>query len=357
MTITNRIITPGMFIGKEGPDIISFGSGQPDLRPPFDIGDVFLNFNKFKYGNVGGEDELKSRLREYVKSEFGHGVEQDCIVITNGASEALDLALRRISLNPGGSKVLLTKPYYYSYPELVKINHMAPIYTDANIDLEDVKEKSETADAMIVNSPANPTGSTLEKSVLRAIQEITEDNGCVLISDEVYHSLTYETRHYSPKGDNVVTINSFSKTYSLCGYRVGYVFSHDADFMADISGIKAHSSMNTNLLSQKVALECLSVPKEHITRNREIFRMRRDYIYRRIKELNLEIEKPGGAFYVLPKVGDSMKMAEDLFFEHDVITYPGEWFGAEGYLRLSFALPVEKIDEGMRRIESYVDKL
>ena len=357
VTVTYRVISPGMFIGVEDADVVSFGSGQPDLAPPFDVGEVFLNFSRFKYGKVGGEDELKAKLRGYVKREFGHCVDEDCIMVTNGASEALDLVLRKVSLDPGRRRVLLTKPYYYSYPHLARINHMTPMYTDANIDLEDVKEKSGNCDVMIVNSPANPTGNVIEKSVLRGIQEITMDNGCVLISDEVYHSLSYGSEHYSPKGDNVVTINSFSKTYSLCGYRIGYVFCQNHGFMKDICEIKAHCSMNTNLLSQRVAVACLSVPKKHVVKNRKIFRRRRDHIYRRVKELGFEVEKPQGAFYILPKVGDSMSMARDLFFEHKVIVYPGEWFGAPGHVRLSFALPVEKIDEGMERIDEYVAKL
>ena len=357
VNVTHRVISPGMFIGTEDADVISFGSGQPDLAPPFDVSKVFLNFSKFKYGKICGEDELKNKLRGYVKREFGYDVSEECIAVTNGASEALDLALRMVSLRHDRKRVLLTKPCYYSYPHLARINHMMPVYTDAKINLEDVKEKSRNCDVMIVNSPANPTGDVIEKSVLRGIQEITEDNGCLLISDEVYHSLTYRGKHYSPKGDNVVTINSFSKTYSLCGYRIGYVFCQDMEFIRDICDIKAHTSMNTNLLSQRVAMECLCAPKKHVVRNREIFQRRRDYIYRRVKESGFEVEKPEGAFYILPKTGDSMRMARDLFFDHKVIVYPGEWFGCPGHIRLSFALPIDKIGEGMERICEYVAKL
>ncbi|MFH1432948.1 MAG: aminotransferase class I/II-fold pyridoxal phosphate-dependent enzyme [archaeon] len=354
MTIINSPIAPRLFIGKSGADIISFGSGQPDLLPPFDIKRVFLDYDRFKYGAVGGEDELKNELCKSIKNEFGHVISNDNIVVTNGASEALDLALRHVFTLTYRKKILLTKPYYYSYPELVKINRMEPIYTDDDIDLEDIKEKSKICSALIINSPANPTGKTIRKSVLRGIQEITEDNDCTLISDEVYHSLTYGAKHHSVKGDNVLTINSFSKTYSLCGYRIGYMFCHDADLMCKISDIKSHTSMNTSILSQKIAMECLKAPKEHIIRNREIFRKRRDHIYRRIIGLGLEVKKPDGAFYIMPRVKDSMKMSTELYYKHKVVTYPGDWFGAPGHVRLSFALDIEKIDEGIRRIESYL---
>lgn len=357
MAVTHRVITPGMFIGTEEPNLISFGSGQPDIAPPFKIGNIFQNFNKFKYGKVSGEDELKTRLRTYIKNNFHHSIEKNCIAITNGASEALDLTIRNLSLKIGRKKVLLTRPYYYSYPKLVKINRMAPVYTDSDIDLEDIKTKSKTCSAMIINSPQNPTGNVLKKTILRAIQQITEDNDCTLISDEVYHSLAYNTRHYSPQGENVITINSFSKTYSLCGHRIGYIYSTDADFMKEICEIKSHCSMNTSISSQKLALACLTVPEKHIIKNREIFRKRRNHIYRHLKKLNFEVEKPHGAFYIFPKVVGSMNMAKTLFFNHKVIVYPGDWFGSPGHIRMSFALSIEKINKGIERIENYTQTL
>ena len=208
---------------------------------------------------------------------------------------------------------------------------------------------------MIVNSPSNPTGAVEDKKTLNALQEITEDAGTFLLSDEVYNALVYEGKHYSPAGDNVITVNSFSKTFSLCGFRVGYLSCMDDNVVNNVVSQKTHTSMNTSLLSQAVAFETLKLPSRLIEKNRKIFKARRDLIYNRLLGLGLEVQKPEGAFYVMSKIDNPKKACFELYKNQNVIVYLGEWFGAPGTIRLSYPLELDKINEGIDRITSYLN--
>lgn len=345
-------ITPSTFIGVEGHGIISFGSGQPDLSPPENIFKILPTFNSFKYGLVQGQKHLREDLTTV------HRIPAENIVITNGASEALDICFSSI-LKPN-DKVLLTRPYYYSYPHLVSINKGIPVYTtlvDGKIDLSDFSDSIHGCKAVLINSPANPTGSVQTPESLKEIEKICNDLQIYLIFDEVYSNLIYEGEHYQPKGDFVININSFSKTFSMCGLRVGYLYSNNKNMIAKIIEQKTYKSMNTSILSQELAFEALQTPKSFIDQYLVIWRKRRNLIYSRLLELGLDLEKPAGAFYVFPKVKNPKEMVCDLYKNSKVITYLGEWFGAEDRIRLSYALEIPKIEEGLERIENYLKKI
>ena len=220
--------SPAVFIGKQGNGIISFGSGQPDLPPPREaIEDVNIR-NDLRYGLIQGEASLREALsKEYPAST------PESFVITNGASEALDLVFR--ALAPG--KVLVPRPYYYSYPHIIELGGMQPVYTDlidGRIDLDDFKKKIKDCKAVLINSPSNPTGRIEDVETLKAIEKITAELGVYVVSDEVYKDLIYERENYYIQGPHVVTINSFSKTYAMCGVRVGYMWSSDMSIIKKV---------------------------------------------------------------------------------------------------------------------------
>jgi aspartate aminotransferase len=148
----------------------------------------------------------------------------------------------------------------------------------------------------------------------------------------------------------VITINSFSKTYCMCGVRVGYLWSADKKVVEDVCEFKTHTSMNTNLVGQDMALSTLKAPKSYTAEQREIWRQRRDYIYKGLLDLGFDLWKPEGAFYVLPKCRNARKFVSTLYEKHKVITYLGEWFGAPDRIRLSYALDVKLMEEGLGRI-------
>ncbi|MFP3948497.1 MAG: pyridoxal phosphate-dependent aminotransferase [Gemmatimonadota bacterium] len=347
-------LSPSLFIGDERPNVISFGSGQPDLSPPPEAYKVLPDYRAFKYGLIQGMERLRRALAlQYPDSTA------DSFVVTNGASEALDLALRVVARKdgPGEKKVLMTRPYYYSYPYTADFAGMEAVYTDTVeglIDIDDFERKVQDCRAVIINSPSNPTGRVESIETLKKIEEITTELGTYVLSDEVYKDLIYERENYLIKGPHVVTINSFSKTYAMCGFRVGYLWSLDDEVVEDVIAMKTHTSMNTNILGQEMALAAMSAPPSFIEEQLEIWRQRRDLIYTGLTDLGFELWKPEGAFYVMPRVERPRDFVWNLYERYEVITYLGEWFGAPNRVRLSYALDVEKIEEGLDRIDRYM---
>lgn len=347
-----KISSPSAFIGMDGNGIVSFGSGQPDLPPPREIFENIGIERAFKYGLIKGD----LPLREALAKEYENAKAED-FVITNGASEALDLVFRAIHKIHGKCKVLLCQPYYYSYPPIVEYAGLVPVYTqlkDGRIDLEDFKKKVRGVKAILINSPSNPTGRVEDMGTLREIEKITAKLGAYVISDEVYKDLIYERENYIIKGHHVVTINSFSKTYAMCGLRIGYLWSSDEKIVQGTVDLKVHTSMNTNSLGQEMALRAMNVPSSFIEKQTAIWKERRDIIYKGLLDLGFSLWKPEGAFYVLPKIKNSSRVVSDLFYEHNVIVYDGAWFGAPNRIRLSYALDVPQIKEGLARIKQYL---
>ena len=349
-------LSPALFIGVVGKGIISFGSGQPDLPPPKRVFKALDRYKYFKYGLIQGQ----LNLREALAKQYP-GSTADSFVITNGASEAIDLTLRALSKigSKEKNRVLLTKPYYYSYPHIVKAANMRPVYTDlidGQINLDDFKKKIKGCKAVIVNSPSNPTGRVESPETLKRIKKLTRDLGVYVLTDEVYKDLVYVKENYLIRGPNVIVIDSFSKTYAMCGLRIGYLWSLDKEVVNKITEIKTHTSMNTNILGQEMAYEATQVPRSFINQQLKIWKERRDLIYEGMLSMNLDLWKPEGAFYVLPKIKNSEDFAWNMFKRYKVITYPGEWFGAKDRVRFSYALDVSKIKEGLKRVRKYLKK-
>lgn len=348
-------LSPAMFIGVHGKGIISFGSGQPDLPPPDAVYKILPHYSDFKYGLVQGQANLRNELAlQYPDSTA------DSFVVTNGASEALDLILRVIQREGGKSnKVLLAAPYYYSYPYIIRYAGLEPVYTQTNsgrIDIEDFAEKAKDCCAVIINSPSNPTGRCETVETLKEIEAITSKLGVYVLSDEVYKDLMYVRENYLIRGPHVITINSFSKTYAMCGFRVGYLWSSDQSLVNRVIDIKTHTSMNTNILGQEMAYEAMKVPASFNRKQLVIWEERRDMIYNGMVDLGLDLWKPEGAFYVMPKIDNPLDFVWDMYTEHNVISYLGEWFGAPDRVRFSYALDVEKIEEGLDRMKKYLQK-
>ena len=355
MQVRERL-TPATFIGVRGGDIISFGSGQPDLPPPPEAFRVLTGYRDFKYGLISGSAELREAL-----SPIYPGSTPDSFVVTNGASEALDLALRHIGRTCPADRrrVLMARPYYYSYPPAVRYAGLEPVYTDTVdgcIDIEDFADKVGDCAAVLINSPANPTGRVQPVETLQRIEELTRDLGVYLLSDAVYKDLIYVSETHAFAGPHVVTIDSFSKTYAMCGFRVGYLWSEDTEFVQGVVEMKTHTSMNTSILGQQMALAALSAPPSYVEDQLVIWRERRDLIYAGLSDLGLDLWKPEGAFYVLPKVDDPYGFVSEMFERHQVITYLGEWFGAPDRVRLSYALDADKIEAGLERIGTYLSR-
>jgi aspartate/methionine/tyrosine aminotransferase len=351
-----RIESPAFFIGKgtDGSgDLISFGSGQPDLPPPPATFKVLEHFKSFKYGLVQGE----LPLREALAKEYPHAQPED-FVITNGASEALDLALRAIAKDAPGSKVLLPRPYYYSYPHNVALAWLIPVYTDlkrGKIDFNDFKQRALECRAVLINSPSNPTGTVQEVETLKEIETFCEEKGIFIISDEVYKDLIYVRGNYLLHGKRVITVDSFSKSYSMCGLRVGYIYTKNRQIIEDVVEMKSHTSMNTSLVGQAMALAAMGERELYVAEHQKIWKERRSIMYQGMKDLGLDVWEPEGAFYILPKLKNPDRAMHDLYYNYQIITYNGEWFGAPDRLRFSYALDTAKIEEGLKRVKKFLE--
>lgn len=347
-----KLKSPADFIGKQGPGVISFGSGQPDLPPPKEAFEGIDLKRDLRYGLIQGE----LKLREALTYEYP-GSTAENFVITNGASEALDLIFRSWGK---GQKVLLPRPYYYSYLPIIEMAGMVPVFTDlveGRIDLGDFHKKIKGCKAVLINSPSNPTGCVEAIETLKEIQKVTQQLGVYVVSDEVYKDLIYERENYHIEGNHVITINSFSKTYCMCGLRVGYLWSADKKIVEDVCEIKTHSSMNTNLIGQDMALAAMKTPREYIQKEQQIWRQRRDLIFKGLTDLGFDLWKPEGAFYVLPKCKNAREFLTVLYQDYKVITYLGEWFGAPDRIRLSYALDIKQIEEGLSRIKDAMKRV
>jgi aspartate aminotransferase len=349
-----QIAGPAFFIGKgtsQDGDLISFGSGQPDLPPPPSAYAVLESYRGFKYGLVQGE----TTLREAIAKEYPSASPEE-IVVTNGASEAIDLVLRAIS-TPGG-RVALPRPYYYSYPHNVTLAGMTPVFydlEDGKINFDTFEKAVQGCRAVMINSPSNPTGTVQEVETLRRIEELCNSLGIYVISDEVYKDLIYVRENYLLKGKRVVTVNSFSKTYAMCGLRLGYFHSLDRELVEKVIDMKSHTSMNTSIASQAMGLAAMSERATYVSSHVPIWEKRRDTIYAGLVDLGLELWKPEGAFYVLPKIKNSTRAMHDLYYNYQMITYDGVWFGAPDRLRLSYALDEAKIKTGLARFKKFLE--
>lgn len=348
-----EITSPAFFIGKgaEEGTTISFGSGQPDLPPPSAAYAVLQKYRGFKYGLVQGE----TMLREAIAREYPNATAEQ-IVVTNGASEAIDLVLRAISV-PGG-KVALPRPYYYSYPHNVELAGMTPVYydlEDGKIDFDVFEKAVQGCRAVLINSPSNPTGTVQEVGTLKRVETLCDSLGIYVLSDEVYKDLIYVRENYLLSGRRVVTVNSFSKTYAMCGFRLGYFHTPDQKLVDDVVEMKSHTSMNTSIASQAMGLAAMGERDAYVAAHVPIWEQRRDIIFKGLCDLGLELWKPEGAFYVLPKFKDPTRAMHDLYYNYDVITYDGTWFGAPKRLRFSYALDIPKIEEGLKRLGKFLE--
>ncbi len=348
-----EITSPSFFIGQQQHGLISFGSGQPDLPPPQGVFDALNEYTGFKYGPVQGDVRLRSALaKEYP------GARAEDIVITNGASEALDLTLRAIRRLTDRSRVVLPKPYYYSYPPVIRYAGFEADMlelAEGRINPTLLPEHMHAAAAMLINSPSNPTGRVEAIETLKIIERSALNERAWIISDEVYKDIIYERENYVMSGPHVVTINSFSKTFGMCGIRVGYCYSRDTKLIAEIVEMKTHTSMNTSIVAQEMALAATRTPRAHILAQANIWKARRDRMVAGLRGLGLSLWEPEGAFYVLPEFPNADQAVEDLYYDHHVIVYNGAWFGAPGRIRLSYALDIPMIDEGLGRIGAYLE--
>lgn len=376
-SITLAITAKAKKMKAEGVDVVSFGAGEPDFNTPKFIRDAAIDAmeaGKTGYTPASGLLDLKNAVCEKLKRDNNLDYKAENIVVSNGAKHSLFNVLQAIC-NPG-DEVIVPVPFWVSYPELVKLAEATPIlvHTKEENSFKYTKEEllkniNENTKAIILNSPNNPTGSVYTKEELQEIAQIAVDNNIYIISDEIYEKLIYEGEHVSIASLNdeikelTIVVNGMSKAYAMTGWRIGYIAAKK-EITTIINNVQSHATSNPNTMAQYGSIAALRGDETPIKDMVKAFDERRKFMVERINSIdNLSCTTPEGAFYVMvniskikgmtlegSKINNSMDFANYLLETCKVAVIPGIAFGADDYIRLSYATSLDIIKEGLNRI-------
>lgn len=359
-------------------DAISLGVGEPDFKTPYLIRDAAINSlvdGETQYTANRGLIELRREISLYLRERYGISYQpEDEILVTIGASEAIDLVLR--ALVSEGDEVLVPDPSYVSYAPGVVFagGNAVPVETNQDDDFRlkpDILEKAITkrTKLLILPYPNNPTGAIMEKDDLEAVAEIVRKHDLLVISDEIYSELVYDGRQHvsfaSIDGmyDRTITINGFSKAFAMTGWRVGYACGA-AEIISVMNKIHQYAIMCAPRQGQVAAAAALKIGMEtgyeSVVSMRESYDRRRRLMLSAFREMGLECFEPYGAFYVFPSIRRTGMSSEEfcsrLLQEKDVAAVPGNAFGpsGEGHIRCCYATAVDKINIALERMADFV---
>lgn len=374
-SLTLAITAKAKRMAKEGIDVVSFAAGEPDFDTPLNIKMAAINAIKegfTKYTPSSGMQELKDAVSAKLRDENMLVYPSSSISISCGAKHSLYNIFQAVTEE--GDEVIIPSPYWLSYPEMVRLSGARPVFVETtqkdNFKLRaDALEKAITdrTRAVIINSPSNPTGMLYGENELKEIADIALSRKILVISDEIYEHLIYDRKKHvsiASLGDDIksrtLIVNGVSKSYSMTGWRIGYV-AGDAEVISAINKIQSHSTSNPASISQRAALEAIQGSQESVEKMSLEFETRRDYLCTRVDRIKgLSAIKPSGAFYVfcnIEKTGiDSVTMANRLLDEIKVAVIPGKPFGSDKHIRLSFASNIENLMKGMDRIERWAEE-
>jgi aspartate aminotransferase len=369
----------------EGIDVVGFGAGEPDFDTPQHIKDAAIRAlmeGCTKYTPVGGTDELKDAICQRVLADHGLQYGRSEVIVSCGAKHALYNAA--MALFQPEDEVLLPAPYWVSYPDILTLAGAKPVIlpTSEEVSFKVTPDKIREAitprtRALILNSPSNPTGAIYVMHELEEIARIMQDTGILVISDDIYNKLVFHDIRLTSLAslgpflkDQTLIVNGVSKAYAMTGWRIGYALGPE-ELISSMTKIQGQSTSNPNSVAQKAAIEAVTGPQGCVSQMVQEFDRRRRFMVYQLNEMEgISCYDPGGAFYVFPRVdayfgrkaGDrtiksATDLAEYLLKESRVAVVPGEPFGSERHLRLSFAVSMEEIEEGLNRIEAGLAKL
>jgi len=369
----------------DGIDVVSFGAGEPDFDTPQFIKDAAiqsLNAGFTKYTPSSGTPDLKQAICDKLLSENGIAYEKSNIIVSLGAKHSIYNAVLA-TVDPG-DEVIIPAPYWVSYPEIVKMAGGIPVYietdestgftasVEAILDVVTPKTKM-----LILNSPSNPTGGVYSPQQLRDIAALAVNRQFLVLSDEIYEKIIYDGRKHvsiASLGEDIkkitITVNGMSKAFSMTGWRLGYVAA-DKEIVKAMDAIQGHSTSNPVSFTMPAAEVALKGPQSVVQDMVIEFDKRRKYIVDRLNAIpGITCDTPGGAFYVFPnisalfgkKFGDKVitgsdSLSEYLLDQAMVAVVAGSGFGADKYVRLSYATSMAAIEKGLDRIAQAVSKL
>lgn len=345
-----------------GENSINLALGEPDFDTPLHIREAVkkaLDEGFTHYTSNMGIIELREALSNKLLTENKIETSPESIIITTGASGALYSSTN--ALVEEGDDVIIPDPGFVAYDACVKISggRSVPVHLKDENEFrmipEDVLELvTPRTKAIIMNSPGNPTGGVLEKEDVKGLADIADDQDIILISDEIYENIIYGKKHYSPArySDNVITINGFSKTYAMTGFRIGYLAA-PPELTEELLKVHQYTVTCATSLSQKAALAALQGPQDKVWEMVGEFERRRDLVVKRLRNMGITCNQPHGAFYVFPSIENPERLVEEAL-KKDVVLVPGTSFGkkGEGHFRISYAASYEDLEEAMNRLES-----
>lgn len=358
---------------RAGVDIVHLEVGEPDFDTPPCVKEAAckaLDDGHTHYTHSLGLFELREAIGEYFLKTYKVSVDPNQIIVTSGSSPAIFLVFS--ALLEKGDQVIISDPHYACYPNFIKFVDGVPVtisvYEEDGFQYrpEAIREKiSPKTKAIFINSPSNPTGNLLSEKRMREIAIMVEKPGSpYIVSDEIYHGLVYEGKEHSilEFTDRAFVMNGFSKAFAMTGLRLGYVIA-PREFIRSMQKISQNFFISANAMVQKAGIAALKEAGDDVARMQKIYNERRQFMIRRLKELGFGITvEPTGAFYVFANAkhlsGDSYNLAFDILEKAHVGVAPGIDFGqnGEGYLRFSYANSLQNIEEGMNRLQKYLEK-
>ncbi len=379
-SLTMKVMLEAQALRAQGIDVIDLGPGQPDFPSPAaakEAGKGAIDSNFTRYTPSAGIDELREAIALRFNRRWGTSYSIENVLVSSGAKHSIFNVC--MAIVDAGCEVLIPSPYWVTFPEVVRICGGNPV--EVRTDEKDhfvlnprSLESATTSktSSLIINSPNNPTGAVIPGNRLGEIAEWARKRNVFVLSDETYEQFVYDGANhvsvasmFGPEEDNYAVVGSFSKSYSMTGWRIGYCVG-PSNLIEKMNELQSHQTGNPVSISQKAALAALNDDPSGLDAVRREYGWRRKYVLDRLAGIpGLECAPPGGAFYVFPRVRDALEAAgcsnsiefsQFLLRDARVATVPGSAFGYEGHVRISYAASRAQLAEGFDRVERSIRK-